>query len=244
MGEIMNSKPSYYGILPAQVRYDTALTNLAKLLYCEISALASKDGICFATNGYFAKLYESSERTISRAICSLEENGYIKITRHKKRGDYKVVKREIELMALYRQKCPDDLDKNVQYNNINIIDNNIILDKNVTMDKFKVLSTIAISFYTEQEKKFSTTIPKWDNESYINQSVNLLNKLITKDGYNAEDIKKALNWAINDDFWASKVLTLNTLRNKSKNGNTKFTNLYLSYKGSVKPSKYQGGILQ
>ena len=73
----MNSKPSYYGILPAQVRYDTALTNLAKLLYCEISALASKDGICFATNGYFAKLYESSERTISRAICSLEENGYV-----------------------------------------------------------------------------------------------------------------------------------------------------------------------
>ena len=236
----MNSKPSYYGILPAQVRYDTALTNLAKLLYCEISALASKDGICFATNGYFAKLYESSERTISRAICSLEENGYVKITRHKKRGDYKVVKREIELMS----KMSIDKDKNVQHNNINIIDNNIILDKNVTMDRFKILSNIVISFYTEQEKKFSTTIPKWNNDNYINQSVNLLNKLIGKDGYNTEDIKNALNWAINDDFWASKVLTLNTLRNKSKNGNTKFTNLYLSYKGSVKPSKYQGGILQ
>ena len=236
----MNSKPNYYGILPSQVRYDTALTNLAKLLYCEISALASKDGICFATNSYFAKLYNSSERTISRAICSLEENGYVRITRHKKKGNVKVVKREIELMT----KMSIDKDKNVQGNNIKIINNNIILDKNVSMDVFKALSSIAVGFYTEQEKNFSGIIPEWNNESYINQSVNLLNKLITKDGYNTEDIKKALNWAINDDFWASKVLTLNTLRKRSKNGNTKFTNLYLSYKGSIKPTKYQGGILQ
>ena len=236
----MNSKPSYYGILPAQVRYDTALTNLAKLLYCEISALSSKDGICFATNGYFAKLYESSERTISRGICSLEENGYVKITRHKKKGDYKVVKRQIELMS----KMSVDVDKNVAYNNINIIDNKITLDKNVTKEQCDELSTMAKGFYLKQEKEFIAIMPKWNNENYINKSVNLLYKLITKDGYNVDDINKALNWAINDDFWASKVLTLTTLRKKSKNGNTKFTNLYLSYKGAVKPTKYQGGILR
>ena len=235
----MNSKPSYYGILPAQVRYDTALTNLAKLLYCEISALASKDGICFATNGYFAKLYESSERTISRAICSLEENGYVKITRHKKKGDFKVIKREIELMS----KMSTHIDKNVQYNNIKIINNKTILDKNVTKDQFEMLSQIAIAFYTEQEKNFSAIIPKWNNQDYINKSVNLLSKLIVKDCYAIEDIKNALNWGLNDDFWASKILTLTTLRKKSKNGNTKFTNLYLSYKGAVKPTKYQGGVL-
>ena len=236
----MNSKPSYYGILPAQVRYDTALTNLAKLLYCEISALASKDGICFATNGYFAKLYESSERTISRGICSLEENGYIKITRHRKKDDYKVVKREIELMS----KMSVHKDKNVQYNNINIINNKITLDKNVTKEQCDELSTMAKGFYLKQEKEFIAIMPKWNNENYINKSVNLLYKLIIKDGYNADDISKALNWAINDDFWSSKVLTLTTLRKKSKNGNTKFTNLYLSYKGAVKPTKYQGGILK
>ena len=236
----MNSKPSYYGILPAQVRYDTALTNLAKLLYCEISALASKDGICFATNGYFAKLYESSERTISRGICSLEENGYIKITRHRKKDDYKVVKREIELMS----KMSVHKDKNVQYNNINIINNKITLDKNVTKEQCDELSTMAKGFYLKQEKEYIAIMPKWNNENYINKSVNLLYKLITKDGYNVDDINKALNWAINDDFWSSKVLTLTTLRKKSKNGNTKFTNLYLSYKGAVKPTKYQGGILK
>ena len=236
----MNSKPSYYGVLPSQVRYDTALTNLAKLLYCEISALASKDGICFAGNKYFAKNYESSERTISRAICSLEENGYVKITRHKKKGDYKVVKRQIELMT----KMSVDVDKNVQHNNIKIINNKITLDKNVSMEQYGELSSMAKGFYLKQEKEFSAILPKWNNEDYINKSVNLLYKLISKDGYSADDINKALNWAINDDFWASRTLTLNTLRNRSKNGNTKFTNLYLSYKGAVKPTKYQGGILK
>ena len=235
----MNSKPSYYGILPAQVRYDTALTNLAKLLYCEISALASKDGTCFASNRYFANNFESSERTISRAVCSLEENGYVRITRHKRKGDYKVVKREITLMT----KMSINVDKNVLHNNIKIIDNNTMLDKNVNDKQFKELSEMAISFYTEQEKKFSTIIPKWNNENYINKSVNLLHTIISKDGYNTGDVQNALNWGLNDDFWAPRVLTLNTLRNRSKNGNTKFTNLYLSYKGSIKPSKYQGGVL-
>ena len=236
----MNSKPNYYGVLPAQVRYDTALTNLAKLLYCEISALASKDGICFATNGYFAKLYESSERTISRGICSLEENGYIKITRHKKKGDYKVVKREIELMS----KMSVHKDKNVQYNNIKIINNKITLDKNVTKEQHKELFNLANLFYTTQEVNHKSIMPKWNNDDYMNTSINLLYKLITKDGYKADDVSNAILWGVHDDFWASKMLTLNTLRNKSKNGNTKFTNLYISYKGAVKPTKYQGGILR
>ena len=103
---------------------------------------------------------------------------------------------------------------------------------------------MAKGFYLKQEKEFIAIMPKWNNENYINKSVNLLYKLITKDGYNVDDVNKALNWAINDDFWSSKVLTLTTLRKKSKNGNTKFTNLYLSYKGAVKPTKYQGGILK
>ena len=236
----MNSKPSYYGVLPAQVRYDTALTNLAKLLYCEISALASKDGICFAGNKYFAKNFEASERTISRAICSLEDNGYVKITRHKKRGDYKVVKREIELMS----KMSINVDKNVAYNNTSIIDNKITLDKNVTKEQHKELFNLANLFYTTQEVNHKAIMPKWNNDNYINTSINLLYNLITKDGYHVDDVSNAILWGVHDDFWSSKMLTLNTLRNKSKNGNTKFTNLYLSYKGAVKPTKYQGGILR
>lgn len=72
-------KPCCYAILTADVRYDTRLSSTAKLLYAEISALSSKTGYCFATNGYFAWLYDISERQVTKIIKSLSEFGYIAI---------------------------------------------------------------------------------------------------------------------------------------------------------------------
>ena len=68
---------SYYAIIPANVRYDNDLTEKAKLLYGEITCLSNKEGYCFATNNYFANLYNCSIRTIQNAISKLQEKGYI-----------------------------------------------------------------------------------------------------------------------------------------------------------------------
>jgi predicted HTH transcriptional regulator len=70
-------KPSYYGILPANIRYDNRLKPNAKILYSEITAIIKKDGYCIATNQYFAILYKVSEETISRWISQLCEYGYV-----------------------------------------------------------------------------------------------------------------------------------------------------------------------
>ena len=74
-----NIKSSYYSILPAVVRYDKDLTDKAKLLYSEITCLCNKEGYCFATNNYFANLYNCTPRAIQFTISKLQEKGYIRI---------------------------------------------------------------------------------------------------------------------------------------------------------------------
>ena len=70
-------KPNYYAVITAEVRYDTRLTPFAKLMYAEVVALANKEGYCWANNSFFAKNYETTERTVQRALSLLEEYGYI-----------------------------------------------------------------------------------------------------------------------------------------------------------------------
>lgn len=73
------NKAGYYAIIPANVRYDSELTDKAKLLYGEITCLSNKEGYCFATNKYFAKLYNCTNRAIQNAISKLQERRYINI---------------------------------------------------------------------------------------------------------------------------------------------------------------------
>ena len=71
-------KPSYYAIIPADVRYSKLKPN-AKLLYGEITALSNKHGYCFATNNYFAELYGVSKNTVSLWIQELKEHNFISV---------------------------------------------------------------------------------------------------------------------------------------------------------------------
>lgn len=70
-------QPNYYAILTAEVRYSTKLKPNEKLMYAEITALAQKDGSCWASNTYFADLYDVSVETVSRWISNLVKEGYV-----------------------------------------------------------------------------------------------------------------------------------------------------------------------
>ena len=72
------TKPNYYAIIPSEVRYSNLKPN-AKLLYGEITALSGKLGYCYATNNYFAELYDVSKNTISSWISDLKKLGFINV---------------------------------------------------------------------------------------------------------------------------------------------------------------------
>lgn len=109
----MNSEnqPSYYAIIPANVRYDKNLCANAKLFYGEITALCNQHGYCWASNKYFSDLYGVDERTITRWLDNLKKNDYIEV--HTKKIGFKP-DRKIFLKDAIRaeKKIPSDSQKN------------------------------------------------------------------------------------------------------------------------------------
>lgn len=73
-----NEKPSYYAIIPSDVRYDESIPANAKLLYGEISALIGAEGYCFASNEYLASRFKMTHEAIARLITKLEKAGHIR----------------------------------------------------------------------------------------------------------------------------------------------------------------------
>ena len=94
----MNEHRGYYAIIPAIVRYDNHLNGNAKLLYGELTALANERGYCWATNQYFANLYNVSKRTIISWLKQLEERNYIKIQIFYKPNSKMVDRRHIYIL--------------------------------------------------------------------------------------------------------------------------------------------------
>ena len=102
-------KPNYFGILPANVRYDKNLKPMEKILYTEISSLTNKDGYCYATNSYFSKLYEVHKNTVGAWINNLEKQGYIKTVLIYKKGTKEIIERRIYI----NQKIDTPINENV-----------------------------------------------------------------------------------------------------------------------------------
>ena len=86
---------AYYAIIPANVRYDKDLVPNAKLLYGEITALCNEKGYCWATNQYFAELYNVSDRTIKNWISQLVDKGYIQRSVKYREGTKEIEQRKL-----------------------------------------------------------------------------------------------------------------------------------------------------
>jgi len=110
----MKEQPSYYAVLTADVRYSKVLKPNEKLLFAEITALTNMNGQCFATNKYFATLYDVSVETVSRWVSHLEKLGFIKRTIKYKEGSKQIDKRFISLATPIDEKINTPHDQKVK----------------------------------------------------------------------------------------------------------------------------------
>ncbi|MEN8237337.1 MAG: hypothetical protein ABFQ95_07355, partial [Pseudomonadota bacterium] len=57
--------------------------------------------------------------------------------------------------------------------------------------------------------------------------IDSIDKLVRIDGYDLEkEIKPSLRWAVKDPFWSGNIRSLAPLRKKSKDGQSKFANMF------------------
>lgn len=166
-------QPSYYTNIPASIRYDNDIPPNAKLLYGEIGCLSNKFGYCFATNEYFAKLYNLSEDRISKLIHLLEKKGYIEIFITRNSNNF-IIDRKIKLLdpgLLPNEKVKNN-DSSVKNNygeklkitfsngkndkdNINTNNNNTLNTNTISMSEYEQLKK-----ENEELKKQLSSSPK------------------------------------------------------------------------------------
>ena len=156
-----DNKVNYYAIIPATVRYDSNLKPAEKLLYGEITALANIKGYCYASNRYFASLYNVTLHTVSQWISHLEKLQYI--TLEMIRDSNKVIKeRRIYINDIpYIQKntypyvlnSTYPIDEKVQENNIKIIEDLFILIINnsdkISKEFYSILNRLEFIYTTD-----------------------------------------------------------------------------------------------
>jgi len=137
-------KPSYYAILTADVRYDRNLKPLARLLFAEITALCNKEGYCWASNQYFADLYEVDKTTVSGWIGQLKARGYLTVQLQYKEGSKQILNRYIkingegidEITKTSFQKDVDPIDQKTKVNTKTNTKTNITVNNVDDFDSF------------------------------------------------------------------------------------------------------------
>ena len=136
-------QPNYYAVISAEVRYDKNLTANAKLLYAEITALLNMNGECFATNKYFAALYNKSVVTVSKWISELIQNGYISSYYTYKEGTKEIDKRYLSILkGGIKENDKGGIKENFKDNNTSI-NNNITYSNNKGRFKKPTVNDIA-----------------------------------------------------------------------------------------------------
>ena len=136
-------RPGYYGILPANIRYDKNLKPMEKIMYSELTALSNKNGYCNATNSYFAELYEVSKNTVSLWIGDLEKAGYIKTKLIYETGTKIIKERRIYISDPITKNDDTPITKNREDNNTSINNTRLILKEKYKKEKPELIYFIA-----------------------------------------------------------------------------------------------------
>ena len=194
---------------------------------------------CFATNKYFADFFQISKRQVSTTISTLEKKGFIRLSYEYEDGT-KAIKHRILRPYGRSVQHPQAVMVKTPTKNSSTINKEVNKELNKT-PKTKV-SWGYLDFvqkYYEQQQTLTDIKPlrlySTNKERAIQNGIKAIKLLIETDGYKMSEIKDALRWAMTNEFWKDKIISLSELRKKASGSDEhKFDNLY---KASQRKSK-------
>lgn len=104
-------KPSYFIQVPSKVLHEPSLSPGSKLLFGEISLLASAAQFCFASNAFFASNYSVSVRTVENWLKELKNFGLIRIEVKRNQNNQVEQRRIYVLFGSNVQGCTSNSEK-------------------------------------------------------------------------------------------------------------------------------------
>ena len=197
----MNEKPSYYAIIPANVRYDNRLSDKAKLLFGEISSLSDKNGYCYASNKYFSELYNVTQKTISSLVSQLVDLGYVKSEIIYKEGTHEIASRNLSIITGgYGKNFLGGMEKNFHRGmeknfhrgmEKNVIDNNTSIN-NTSINNTSINNT---SINKEIYKEIVDYLNQKAKTNYRHTSKQTQEKILArlKEKYTLDDFKSVID---------------------------------------------------
>lgn len=212
MREGRQVRPSFYAVIPAEVRYSSINAN-SKLLFGEITALCNKEGYCWASNAYLAELYEVQPRQVSRWIQELQNCHFIEV---ELKPSSKGVLRKISIVTdpmvnpgiakdlATRQKRRGGIDKKDVGNNTS---NNKSINTLVETPEVKQIATLLADLISERNPSIKQKLLK-DSKNWCVE----IERLHRIDGASWKDIEGVVRWCQADSFWQNNVLSGAKLR--------------------------------
>jgi DNA-binding transcriptional ArsR family regulator len=240
----MENKKSYYAIIPANVRYSKKLKANEKLLYGEITALTNEKGFCYASNNYFANLYDVSKTSVSKWISSLEKNKFIRIKMTYKKGTKEIEQRKIYISPLLNkssipieEKLNTPIEEKLKdiYNTKVLHINNKKKNNISTKSKTPVFDEIILKAFPHFVALFPDQY-KPKSKAQKTKWLECLDKIQRIDNYDLREVYNVAKDLRNDDFWQTNFLSILKFRNKDKNG-IKYIDRFMLNKASKERPK-------
>ena len=190
-----DKKTLFYTTIFTNIQHDNSISLGARLLSGDINSLTQKEGYCWATNKYFAEIYDVSEVTISKWIKELIDAGYIKAEYLRKGRQYS--QRRIMLSGIKnlgdkekfntrdKEKFNTGIKEKFKHNNI--IYNNINEETNSSEPTVPSIGNSA-----EAEISFRGSLRK-DNNITNSEKNNTINSEKNKESEDKENIEEIIS---------------------------------------------------